>query len=275
MVLMMMVINLRGVRESGAILAIPSYFFLGIILLTVGSGALRYLMGDLGIVENPPHLEKEPHLQSVALFLILHAFSNGTTALTGIEAISNGVTAFKEPRSRNAGITMIWMSVILGILFFSITFLTGKIGAIPSETETIISQLARTAYGGRGLLYLATIGGTTLILIMAANTSFAGFPRLSALLAEDGFLPRQLTYRGSRLVYSRGIVALALVASGLIVLFGASVNTLIPLYAIGVFVSFTLAQAGMAHRWWKVAVSDPVRKRPSAAQHSATNRAGR
>ncbi|MBZ0169214.1 permease [Candidatus Methylomirabilis lanthanidiphila] len=252
MVLMMMVINLRGVRESGAILAIPSYFFLGIILLTVGSGALRYLMGDLGIVENPPHLEKEPHLQSVALFLILHAFSNGTTALTGIEAISNGVTAFKEPRSRNAGITMIWMSVILGILFFSITFLTGKIGAIPSETETIISQLARTAYGGRGLLYLATIGGTTLILIMAANTSFAGFPRLSALLAEDGFLPRQLTYRGSRLVYSRGIVALALVASGLIVLFGASVNTLIPLYAIGVFVSFTLAQAGMAHRWWKV-----------------------
>lgn len=252
MVLVMMVINLRGVRESGAILAIPSYFFLAIIVLTVGSGVLRYLMGDLSAVENPPHPGKEPYLPSVTLFLILHAFSNGTTALTGIEAISNGVTAFKEPRSRNAGITMIWMSAILGILFFGITFLTGKIGAIPSETETIISQLARTAYGGRGLLYLATIGGTTLILIMAANTSFAGFPRLSALLAADGFLPRQLTYRGSRLVYSRGIVALALVACGLIISFGASVNTLIPLYAIGVFVSFTLAQAGMAHRWWKV-----------------------
>ena len=252
MVLLMMVVNLRGVRESGAILAIPSYFFLAMMFLTVGNGLTQYLMGGLGAVENPPHLGKEPIMQSVTLFLILHAFSNGTTALTGVEAISNGVTAFKEPRSRNAGITLIWMSAILGTLFFSITFLAGKIAATPSETETLISQLARTAYDGRGVLYLCTIGATTLILIMAANTAFAGFPRLSALLAADGFLPRQLTYRGSRLVYSRGIIALALIASLLIVLFQASVNALIPLYAIGVFLSFTLAQAGMAHRWRKV-----------------------
>lgn len=252
MVLLMMVVNLRGVKESGSILAIPSYFFLAMMFLMVGSGFLQYWTGGLGTVENPPHLEKEPFMPSVTLFLLLHAFSNGTTALTGVEAISNGVTAFKEPRSRNAGITLIWMSAILGTLFLGITFLAGRIAATPSEAETLISQLARTTYDGRGLLYLGTIAATTLILIMAANTAFAGFPRLSALLAADGFLPRQLTYRGSRLVYSRGIVALALIASLLIVVFQASVNALIPLYAIGVFLSFTLAQAGMAHRWQKV-----------------------
>jgi hypothetical protein len=184
--------------------------------------------------------------------LILHAFSSGTAALTGVEAISNGITAFKEPRSHNAGITLIWMSAILGTLFLGITFLAGQISAVPPEAETVISQLARTAFEGRGWLYLGTIAATTLILIMAANTAYADFPRLSALHATDGFLPRQLTYRGSRLVYSRGIVALALIASLLIVLFQASVTALIPLYAIGVFLSFTLSQAGMAKRWWKI-----------------------
>jgi amino acid transporter len=252
LVLFMMLVNLRGVRESGVIFAIPTYFFLAMMLLSVGSGLVRYLTGSLGTVETPPPLGRAPFMQSATLFLILHAFSTGTSALTGVEAISNGTTAFREPRSRNAGITLIWMSAILGTLFLAITFLAGKIGAMPSEAETVISQLARTTYGGRGLLYLATIAGTTLILIMAANTAFADFPRLSALLAGDGFLPRQLTYRGSRLVYSRGIVALALIASLLIVLFSASVTALIPLYAIGVFLSFTLSQAGMARRWWKV-----------------------
>ncbi len=252
LVLFMMLVNLRGVKESGAIFAIPTYFFLLMMFLTVGNGLLRYLTGSLSAVVNPPPLERAPSMQSVTLFLVLHAFSNGTSALTGVEAISNGIPAFKEPRSRNAGITLIWMSAILGTLFLSITFLAGKIGATPSEGETVISQLARTTYEGQGLLYLATIAGTTLILIMAANTAFADFPRLSALLAGDGFLPRQFTYRGSRLVYSRGIVALALIASLLIWLFDASVNALIPLYAIGVFLSFTLSQAGMAHRWWKV-----------------------
>jgi hypothetical protein len=189
--------------------------------------------------------------QPLTLFLLLRAFASGTTALTGVEAISNGITAFKEPRSRNAGITLIWMSSILGVLFLGITLLAGHIGAVPSEAETVISQLARTAFEGRNILYLATIAGTAVILIMAANTAYADFPRLSALIANDGFLPRQLTYRGSRLVYSRGIIALAGIASLLIILFQASVTALIPLYAIGVFLSFTLSQAGMAHRWWK------------------------
>jgi len=168
-----------------------------------------------------------------------------------VECISDGVMAFKEPRTRNASLTMIWMSAILGVLFLGITYLLGQIGAVPSEAETVISQLARTAYGNRGLLYLGTIVATTIILILATNTAFADFPRLSAIIAGDGFMPRQLLYRGSRLVYSRGILTLALIAGGLIVAFDASVTALIPLWAVGVFLSFTLSQAGMTHRWWK------------------------
>lgn len=270
LVLFMMLVNLRGVRESGTVFAVPTYFFIVMLFLTVGSGLTQFLMGSLSTVENPPHLEIVPSMESVTLFLLLHAFSNGTTAVTGVEAISNGVPAFKEPRSHNAGITMIWMAAILGTLFLSISFLALKIGAIPSEAETVISQLARTTYEGRGLLYLATIGATTLILIMAANTSFADFPRLSAIMAADGFLPRPLTYRGSRLVYSRGIVALALIASLLIWLFQARVTALIPLYAIGVFLSFTLSQAGMAHRWWKAGHLSPgqeAQERGSILRH--------
>jgi hypothetical protein len=203
-------------------------------------------------VVNPPPIEFLHGVQSVSLFLILRAFANGTTALTGVECISNGVTAFKEPRSHNAGLTMIWMSTILGVLFLGITFLLGQIGAVPSEEETVISQLARTAYAERGLLYLSTIFGTTIILVLATNTAFADFPRLAALQAGDGFLPRQLTYRGSRLVFSRGIAALGVIASLLVILFRASVTALVPLWAIGVFLSFTLSQVGMARRWWKI-----------------------
>jgi hypothetical protein len=190
--------------------------------------------------------------QPVTLFLILRAFASGTTALTGVEAVSNGVTAFKEPRSHNAGITLIWMASILGVLFLGITFLLGVIGAVPSEAETVISQLARTVYASRGLLYLSTITGTTIILILATNTAFAGFPRLAALQAADGYLPRQLTFRGSRLVFSTGIVALGVIASLLVFIFRASVTGLVPLWAIGVFLSFTLSQAGMARRWRKI-----------------------
>ena len=183
--------------------------------------------------------------------MLLHAFSSGTSALTGIEAISNGITAFREPRSKNAGITLIWMAAILASLFLSISFLSSQIGAVPSEGETVISQLARTVYGGQGILYLAIIAGTAVILVMAANTAFADFPRLGALHAGDGFLPHQLTFRGSRLVYSKGILALAVLAALMIILFQASVTRMIPLYAIGVFLSFSLSQTGMARRWWK------------------------
>jgi len=250
-VMLVMIMNLRGVKEAGAVFAIPTYFFLAAMFATVAVGLHRHFLGVLGTVSDPPALVLHGEAQAVTLFLLLHAFSNGTTALTGVEAMSTGITAFKEPRSRNAGITLLWMAGILATLFVSLTFLAHRTGAVPSEVETVISQLARTAYGGRTLPYFAAIGGTTLILIMAANTAFNGFPRLSALQAADGYLPRQLLYRGSRLVFSRGIVALALLACGLIVIFQASVTRLIPLYAIGVFLSFTLSQAGMTRRWLK------------------------
>lgn len=251
-VILIMLINLRGVKESGAAFALPTYFFVVMLFITVGAGFVRYVGGTLGVVVDPPHLEIESVLSAITPFLILHAFSSGTAALTGIEAISNGITAFKEPRSRNAGITLLWMAGILATLFLSISFLSTHIGAIPSESETVISQLGRTVFNGRSLPYLLVIIATTVILIMAANTAFADFPRLGALHAGDGFLPRQLTFRGSRLVYSNGIITLAIIASLLIIIFQASVTRLIPLYAIGVFLSFTLSQTGMARRWWKI-----------------------
>jgi amino acid transporter len=250
MIFFIMLINLRGVKESGKLFAIPTYFFLIMIFFTVGIGLLRFITGGLGVVPAPPIIE--PGTESLALFLVLRAFASGTTSLTGVEAISNGITAFKEPRSHNAGRTLLWMSGILGFLLISVTFLAVKVHTLPSEAETVISQLARTVYDGRNFLYLATIASTTVILIMAANTAFADFPRLGNLHASDGFLPRQLTYRGSRLVYSRGIAALAIIASLLVILFQASVSLLIPLYAIGVFLSFTLSQTGMTRRWWKI-----------------------
>lgn len=251
-VMFITVINLRGVKESGAAIAIPSFFFIIIMFVTIALGIIKYFSGSLGVVVDPPELvEIHGPLALITPFLILHAFSSGTAALTGIEAISNGITAFKEPRSKNAGITLIWMAVILASLFLGISFLTVHVDAVPSEFETVISQLVRTVFGGQGLVYFSVILATTIILLLAANTAFAGFPRLSALMAKDGFLPRQLTYRGSRLVYSRGIVALAIIASILIVIFQASVTRLIPLYAIGVFLSFTFSQFGMALRWWK------------------------
>lgn len=245
-----MLLNLRGVRESGSAFAIPSYVFVLLMYITVFVGLVRLAAGTLGVVTNPPHLEIET-FQQVGIFLILRAFSNGTAALTGTEAISNGITAFKEPRSKNAGTTLIFMALILGSLMMGISFLAYHIQAIPAESETVISQITRTVFASRGVLYLAVIAATTVILILAGNTAFAGFPRLSALVAIDGFLPRQLAYRGSRLVYSYGIVALAAISSFLIVVFKASVSALIPLYAIGVFLSFTLSQAGMAKRWLK------------------------
>ncbi len=252
MVVFITVVNLRGVKESGSAFAIPSYFFIIMMVLTVGTGLVRYVvLGSLGQVIDPPQDMAFDLVQPITIFLILKAFSSGTTALTGVEAISNGITAFKEPRARNAGTTLIMMACILGSLMLGITFLSHQVGVMPSEEETVISQLARTVFDSRGVIYLAVITSTTVILMMAANTAFAGFPWLAALTAADGYLPRQLTYRGSRLVYSRGIAMLAGVAVLLIILFQANVTRLIPLYAIGVFLSFTLSQSGMAYRWYK------------------------
>lgn len=258
MVVFITVVNLRGVKESGSAFAIPSYFFVTMMFLTVGVGLFRLLVTrSLGQVIDPPQDLIHDIVQPVTIFLILKAFSSGTTALTGVEAISNGITAFKEPRSKNAGTTLIMMAFILGSLMLGITFLSHQVGALPSEDETIISQLARTVFNNRGFIYLATITSTTVILMLAANTAFAGFPWLAALTAVDGYLPRQLAYRGSRLVYSRGIAMLAGAAIILIIIFNANVTRLIPLYAIGVFLSFTLSQSGMAYRWYKSGKLNP------------------
>jgi amino acid transporter len=256
----MTLINLRGVRESSNIFSIPTYFFLFMAYLTLLVGLWRGMTGSLGQVSGVPDIRNT--IQPLSMFLLLRAFSSGCTALTGVEAISNGITAFKEPRSKNAAQTMLAMSLILMTLFLGITILAHQIRAVPTESDTVIAQIARTVFGG-GPLYLITLIATTIILIMAANTSYSDFPRLAALLAGDGFLPRQLSIRGSRLVFSWGIVGLAGLASLLVVLFKASVNALIPLYAIGVFLSFTLSQTGMVIHWRKLARAN-LQTRPAA-----------
>jgi amino acid transporter len=251
----MTIINLRGVKESGAIFSVPTYFFLGMMVLTLGIGFYRWATGTLGTVTGVEFAVESA--APLTMFLILRAFSSGSTALTGIEAISNGITAFKEPRSHNAARTLVVMSTILISLFLGITILSRHIQAIPSHQETIISQMARTIYGDGSILYLLVIAGTALILLMAANTSYADFPRLAALHAGDGFLPRQLTYRGGRLVFSWGIMTLAIAATALVILMRASTTALIPLYAIGVFLSFTMSQTGMVVRLRKVSKLQP------------------
>lgn len=247
-------VNLRGLKESSTAFAIPTYFFLAMAFLTLIVGFWRWATGNLEPVTGVEMVEQVVH--PLTLFLVLRAFSSGSTALTGVEAISNGITAFKEPRSRNAAKTLVAMSSILAVLFLGITLLAHAVEAVPSETETVISQVGRAVLGD-GILYLVMLASTTVILIMAANTSYADFPRLAALAAGDGFLPRHLTFRGSRLVFSWGIVGLAVVASLLIVIFQASVSALIPLYAIGVFLSFTISQAGMVVRWRKISKMQP------------------
>ena len=259
------VVNLRGVKESGRIFAVPTYFFLGTMFLTLGVGFVRYFGGSLSVVTGvePVHHSVESIAGGAFIFLVLRAFSSGCTALTGIEAISNGITAFKTPRSHNAAVTLVWMSGILITLFLGITFIANQIHAIPSHTETVISQMSRTIYGDGSIFYLLTLAGTALILLMAANTSFADFPRLAALQAADGFLPRQLTYRGSRLVFAWGIVALAVLAALLVIVSNAIVTALIPLYAVGVFMSFTISQSGMVVRMNRVGKLKPGETAPS------------
>ena len=248
-ILFMMLMNLRGVRESGKFFAVPTYFFVVTILGMLAAGFYQLFTGQLHQVTGV-HLERTA-FQPFTIFLLLRAFSSGAVAVTGTEAISNGITAFRQPQSRNAAATMAWMSILIGSTFIGATILANRIHAVPVANETVISQLARTIYG-TGALHVITLAATTIILVLAANTSFADFPRLAALHAGDGFLPRQLTYRGSRLVFSWGIVALAAVSSLLVVIFRSDVSALIPLYAIGVFLSFTMSQTGMVVRWQKI-----------------------
>jgi hypothetical protein len=201
----------------------------------------------------PPSLEHEV-IQPLTAFLVLRAFSSGCTALTGIEAISNGIPAFKPPEAHNAGKTLLAMGALLATMFLGITFLTHQFGLTPNEMthETLTSQLGRTVFGGGSPLYFVLQVATTLILILAANTSFADFPRLSSILARDRYMPHQFSSLGDRLVFSNGIFTLALASSALIVLFGGETTRLIPLYAVGVFLSFTLSQTGMVVRWFRL-----------------------
>ena len=237
--------NIRGVRESGRIFAVPTYFFIVSFGVMIAVGAFRLVTGTLPAGAPPP----VPPIEPLTWFLVLRAFASGCTAMTGIEAISNGIPAFRPPESRNAAITLGWMAVILATMFVGITVLSSKLGILPQETETVVSQIARRLFG-TGLMYYLIQAATALILILAANTSFADFPRLSSLLARDRFVPRQFGNLGERLVFSNGILVLAGFAALLLVVFGGEAHALIPLYAVGVFISFTLSQSGMVRHWW-------------------------
>ncbi|HYF94569.1 MAG TPA: APC family permease [Symbiobacteriaceae bacterium] len=249
LIALIMVANLRGIKESGAIFALPTYVFVVIMALMVAWGLVRVALG-LESAHPAPHAVPAA-AQPLTLFLLLRAFASGCTALTGVEAISNGVPAFEKPESRNAATTLTWMAVILIALFSGITVLAGVYGAVPSHHETVVSQVARHIFGN-GLMYYVVQASTALILVLAANTSFADFPRLSGLIAADGYLPRYLSNKGDRLVFSNGIMMLGILAGLLVILFRGSTHALIPLYAVGVFLSFTLSQSGMVVHWWKL-----------------------
>jgi amino acid transporter len=238
--------NLRGVKESGRLFAAPTYGFILMVLLTIVVGLVRSATGHLPTLA-PADPAALAATGSVGLFLVLHAFASGGAAMTGVEAISNGVPAFRPPEWRNARATLMVMGTLLGVMFLGLSWLGKEMQAVPSEQKTVISQIARGVLGG-GIPFLVFQLCTLLILVLAANTSFADFPRLASFHAEDAFMPRQLTKRGHRLAFSNGIIFLACAAGFLVVLFGADVTHLIPLYAIGVFTSFTLSQAGMAVR---------------------------
>jgi amino acid transporter len=246
--------NLRGVRESAALLSIPTYGFILAVGGLLAVGAFRWLTGTLPPAA--PLLAAAPAVGAAALpvltvFLVLRAFSSGCTAMTGVEAIANGVTSFKEPRARNAVDTLTILAGVLAVLFLGTTLLAHRLGVVPVVGETVISQLGRRVVGG-GIFYFTVQVFTAIVLLLAANTSFAAFPSLSSVLAQDRFMPRQLAHRGDRLVYSNGILILAFLASLLIILFRGDTHALIPLYAIGVFLSFTLSQLGMVRRSLRV-----------------------
>jgi amino acid transporter len=239
--------NLRGIRESGRIFAAPTYFFLLAMLAMLVVGAFRFLSGDVVALEAAP--ESAAPLATLTTFLVLRAFANGCTAMTGVEAISNGVPAFAPPEEKNAATTLVIMAALCVTLFLGTTLLAHAFHVLPSEQETVVSQLARAIFGGRGLPYYAVQGATMLILVLAANTAYADFPRLASIMARDRFLPRQFMNQGDRLSFSNGILVLSAVAALLIVAFGGDTHSLIPLYMIGVFVSFSLSQAGMFLKW--------------------------
>ncbi len=268
LIMLMALGNLRGIRESGSIFSAPTYVYILSLLGLLGYGAYLYVTGAMPTYTQPPEWIEEWRAEgghALGLLLILRAFASGSVGLSGTEAISDGVPAFKAPEDRNARITLIWMASIFGVIFLGISFLAGQLHIIPDphEAETLLSQLTRTLVG-TGPYYLLVQVATALLLVLAANTAFADFPRLSYFLARDSYMPHQFSHRGDRLAFSTGIVALAIAAALLLIAFSGSVTALIPLYTLGVFTAFTLSQAGMVAHWrgqrgpgwrWKMAIN--------------------
>lgn len=248
--------NLRGIRESGALFATPTYLFVASFLFMIAYGLFHYWMyGGAAPVPSAEELKTAEgyRLQPLTTLLLLGAFSNGCTALTGIEAISNGVPAFKKPEAQNAATTLVWMAALLATMFLGTSVMAYLFQVHPHQNETVISQFARIMFSGRmAWFYYVVQAATAAILVIAANTSFADFPRLSSLLARDRFLPRQFANRGDKLVFSNGIIILAVFSGVLVIAFGGDTSRLIPLYAVGVFLSFTLSQLGMVRRWYSL-----------------------
>ena len=244
-IFLIMLANLRGVKESGQIFMVPTYAFITSIFLLIGIGLFKYTTGQ--VITEYPSL---PVSESISVFFILRAFSAGCTALTGVEAISDGVLAFKTPEWKNARLTLLYLGVILGFMFVGISYLANIYHIVPEAGQTVVSLLGRVILGNGPVYYFLQIV-TLLVLMLAANTSYADFPRLCYFLARDGFLPRQLSLLGDRLVYSNGIMLLSICAGVLVIIFKGQVNAIIPLYAVGVFTSFTLSQAGMVRHWFQ------------------------
>ncbi|HVX31221.1 MAG TPA: APC family permease [Nitrolancea sp.] len=249
-ILFIMLANLRGVRESGTIFAVPTYLFIGCMVVIILLGFLAWAGLGIGFSAHPVHYPMPAMTSALTAFVVLRAFAAGCAALTGVEAIADGVPAFKEPQARNAATTLVWMGIILGTLFLGVTLLTRHFHLVPATNETIVSQLTRTVVGTSPFYYISQ-AATAAILVLGANTAFADFPRLSYFLARDGFMPHQFMARGDRLAFSTGIVALSGAALVLVVSFHAQVSALIPLYAVGVFVAFTMSQSSMTYRWWR------------------------
>ena len=247
-VVVIVIANLRGIRESGKIFAVPTYLFIASLLGLVVYGGMLAFLDQIGEAPYPPH---GPGLEGVGLFLFLRAFAAGCSALTGVEAVSDGVPAFTPPEAHNARVVLAWLGAILSTLFVGITFLTYDFGIQPHEKETVVSQIARHVFGASPMYYALQLV-TMLILLVAANTSFADFPRLAFFLARDRFIPRQFANQGDRLVFSNGILILGGMAVLLLVIFQGDTHALVPLYAVGVFISFTLSQSSMVRHWLRV-----------------------
>ncbi len=250
--------NLRGLRESGILFAPPTYLYIVVLMSLIGVGLYRVFFQDLGPIQHDPIIAEEllTSTNTINLFFFLKAFSSGAVALTGVEAVADGTPAFKKPESRNAATTLIMMAVILGTSFFGLSVLSQHLKPLADDegliTDTVLAQLAEHVYGGRNVFFFITQFATFGILILAANTAYADFPRLSSIIAKDNFLPRQFMNRGDRLVFSNGVIFLGLAASLLVIAFSGKVTLLIPLYAVGVFTGFTLSQTGLVMRLWRL-----------------------